>query len=109
MMIRKLWIILLAVTFVLGSVSTFWSKPALANTEEERKVCVCVAEPWSGGEWNKSTPPPSSDHNSNCSSADPAKLGDKLEGQRVRQRPQRSFWSRFQLFLLNIKLIFGGK
>ncbi len=44
---KKLWVILLILTFMLGSVSGFWSKPASANTGSERRVMLCAAEPWS--------------------------------------------------------------
>ena len=46
MMIRKLWIVLLVLTLMLGSAGTFWSKSALANTGKERRVMLCTAEPW---------------------------------------------------------------
>ncbi len=49
-MIRKLWVVLLVLAFLLGSISGFWLKPTLANTGEERKVMLCVAEPW-GSIW----------------------------------------------------------
>jgi len=105
---RRFCIVLLVLTFVLGSVSGFWSKPALANTGEERKVCVCTAWPWSDG-WNKATPPPSSDQNPVNSSTNPVQSGDKIEPQRVQQKPQKSFWSRLQFLLFNLTLVFGGK
>ena len=46
-MIRKFWVGLLILTFMLGSLNIFWSKPAQANnTEEKRRECVCAAWPW---------------------------------------------------------------
>jgi len=108
MMNKRLWVGLLVLTFMLGSVSGFWSKPASANTGEERKVCVCAAEPWHGG-WNKATPPPTPDPKFTYSSANSARPGDKVEPQRVQQKPQKSFWSRLQFFLFNLNLLFGSK
>jgi hypothetical protein len=43
---KKLLVGLLVLAFVLGPVSGFWSRPVLANTEEERKVYHCAAWPW---------------------------------------------------------------
>ena len=43
---KKLLLGLLILAFVLGPVSGFWSRPVLANTEEELKVDHCVAWPW---------------------------------------------------------------
>jgi len=105
---KKICVVLLVLTIMLGSVSIFWSKPAQANTGAERRVMLC-AEPWHGGEWNKVTPPPPPDPNSTYSSANSARPGDKLEPQRVQQKPQKSLWSRVQFFLFNLKLLFGSK
>jgi len=43
---KKSFVVLLLLAFVLGPVSGFWSRPVLANTGEERKVMLCIAEPW---------------------------------------------------------------
>jgi len=106
---RRFWVVLLLLAFLLGSGSGFWSKPAWANSEEERKVCVCAAWPWNEGDWNTVTPPPTSNQNSTYSTANSARLGDKVEPQRVQQKPQQSFWSRIGHFLFNLKLPFGDK
>jgi len=42
---KKLWVVVLVLTFMLGSMSSFWSKPAQANTGP--KILLCTAEPWS--------------------------------------------------------------
>ena len=43
---KKLLVVLLVLAFVLGSGSGFWSKPAVAHTGKERRVMLCIAEPW---------------------------------------------------------------
>jgi hypothetical protein len=108
---KKLWVVLLVLTFMLGSMSSFWSKPAQANTEEKRRECVCAAWPWHDGGWDKVTPPPNSDQNPANSSTNSTRFssGDKPEAQKVRQKSERSLWSHFRLFLLNLRLLFGGK
>jgi len=108
-MTKKLWIVLLILTFVLGSLNIFWSKPAQANTGEERRVMRCTAEPWDDGGWNKVTPPPNSDQNPANSLTNPVQSVDKPELQKVRQKSERSLWFHFQLFLLNLRLLLGGK
>jgi len=108
-MSKKFWVGLLILTFVLGSLNLFWSKPAQANTEEKRRDCVCAAEPWHEGEWNKATPPTGSDQNQAYSSANSVKPRDKVDPRKVQQKPQRSFWSGVQFFLYNLKLLSGGK
>ncbi len=45
-MIRKLWVGLLVLVIVVGLASSFWLKPAQANTGDERRVMLCAAEPW---------------------------------------------------------------
>jgi len=106
---KKLWVVLLVLTFMLGSMSSFWSKPAQANTGP--KILLCTAEPWSDGGWNKVTPPPNSDQNPANSSTNSTRFSseDKPEPQKVRQKSERSLWSHFRLFLLNLRLLFGGK
>ena len=106
-MIRKLWVGLLFLVFILCCVSGFWSKPALAHTGP--KVMHCVAWPWHEGEWNKATPPTGSDQNQAYSSANSVKPRDKVDPRKVQQKPQRSFWSGVQFFLFNLKLLSGGK
>lgn len=56
---KKLWTVLLLLTFVLGSVSIFWSKPVLSEPETKRKVYLCVAEPW--GHIEDKVPSPTDD------------------------------------------------
>lgn len=56
-MSKKLWAVLLLLTLMLGSVSIFWSRPALANTRP--KVLLCTAEPW--GHIEDKTPHPTDD------------------------------------------------
>ena len=104
---KKLWVVLLVLTFMLGSTSSFWSKPTLANTGPN--VMHCTAWPWSDGGWNKATPPLNSDQNPANSLTNPVQSGDKPEPQKVRQESERSLWSHFRLFLLNLRLLFGGK
>jgi hypothetical protein len=87
---KKICVVLLVLTIMLGSVSIFWSKPAQANTGAERRVMLC-AEPWHGGEWNKVTPPPSSDQNPVNSSTNSVRPEDKPELPRFQQKPQKSF------------------
>jgi len=41
---RKIWIGLLVLVVLLGPISSFWVKPAQANTGSER--LLCAAEPW---------------------------------------------------------------
>jgi len=53
---RKLWVGLLVLTFMLGSVSGFWSKPASANTGSER--LLCAAEPWNNDLCQSGNPSP---------------------------------------------------
>jgi len=108
-MSKKFWVGLLILTFVLGSLNLFWSKPAQANTEEKRRECVCAAEPWHDWEWNKATPPPSSDQNPANSSTNSVKSGNKPELPRFQQKPQRSLCSRLQLLLFNLRLFLGSK
>jgi len=103
---KKLRVVLLLLTFMLGSVGFLGPKRALCNTGPD--VALCAAEPWSGG-WNKATPPPPPDPNSTYSSANSDRPGDKVEPQRVQQKPQKSFWSRLQFFLFNLNLLFGSK
>ena len=44
---RRLWIVLLLLTVMLGSSGIFWLKPALSNTESSvDEVEECPAEPW---------------------------------------------------------------
>jgi len=45
-MMRKLWVVLLVLIFIVGSVGGFWSRPVSANTGSERRVMLCAAEPW---------------------------------------------------------------
>jgi hypothetical protein len=106
---RKLLVVLLVLGFMLGFVSGFWSKPAQASTEEKRRECVCAAEPWSDEDWNKPTPPPSSDQNPANSSTSSVKSGNKPELPRFQQKPQRSLCSRLQLLLFNLRLFLGSK
>jgi len=106
-MMRKLWVGLLVLAFVLGPVSSFWSKPASANTGEER--LLCAAWPWSDGGWNKVAPPPPSGPNSTYSSVNSTNSGVMVEPQKVQWKPQKTFWTRVQLFLFNLKLLLGGK
>jgi len=108
-MIKKLCVVLLVLIILLGPVGGFWSKPARANTGSERRVMLCAAWPWEDGGWSSATSPSSSDSDSTYSSANPTKPGDKVEPQRVQQKPQKSFWSRLQFFLFNLKLLFGSK
>jgi len=106
---KKLLVGLLVLTFVLGPVSGFWSRSVLANTEEERKVYHCVAEPWNDEEWNKAIPPPGSDQNPTNSPANSVRPGEKPEPQKAQQKPQKSPWSQFRLFLFDLKALFGGR
>ncbi len=110
-MIKRLWIVLPVLTFMLGSVSTFWSKPALANTGAEGRVMHCAAWPWHDGGWDKVTPPPNSDQNPANLSTNSTRFrsGDKPEPQKLRQKSERLLWSHVQLFLLNLRLLFGDK
>lgn len=55
---RRLLVVLLVLTFVLGSVSSFWSKPASANTGEERRVMLCAAWPWNNDLCQSGNPSP---------------------------------------------------
>lgn len=110
-MIKRLWIVLLVLTFMLGSVSSFWSKPGLANTGEERRVMLCAAEPWNDW-WDKATPPsPPPVQNSTYSPTYPTKIESKprIERQKTQQKPQRSFWFSFQFLLSHFKLVFNAK
>ena len=102
---RKIWIGLLVLVALLGPISSFSVKPAQANTGDERRVMLCAAWPWHDEGWNKVTPPPSSDQDSTYS------LTNSIQSkpQNLQQRPQRSFWSRLQFFLFNLKLLFEGK
>jgi len=102
-MMRKLWVGLLVLAFVLGPVSGFWSKPVVAHTEDRR--LLCAAWPWSDEDWNKATPPPTSNQDSTYSSTNPV----QPKPQNLRQKPKKSSWSRLQLFLFNLKLLFGSK
>ncbi len=105
---RKLWVVLLVLTFMLGSLSGLWLKPAQANTGEERRVMLCVAEPWHGGEWNKVSAP-GSNQNPTDSSADPARSGDRAGRQKVQHKPQGLLWSQVRFFLFNLRLLIGSK
>ncbi len=55
---KKLWVVLLVLSFILGSVSGFWSKPAQANTGDERRVMLCAAEPWNNDFYQSGNPTP---------------------------------------------------
>ena len=57
-MSRKFWVGWLILTFMLGSLNIFWSKPAQANTEEKRRECVCAAEPWHNDFFHSGNPTP---------------------------------------------------
>ena len=106
---NKVLVFLLVLTFMLGPVSWFWSKPAVANTGAERRVMLCTAEPWNDEEWNTVTPHPGSNQNSANSSANSARPADKPEPQKAQQKPQKSSWSQFRLFLFDLKALFGGR
>ncbi len=103
-MVKKLLVGLLILVIVLGPVGGFWAKPTSANTGP--KILLCTAEPWHDEEWNKATPPPSSDQDSTYSF-----LSNSIQPkpQNLRQKPQKSFWLRLQFFLFNLKLLFEGK
>jgi len=105
---KKTLVGLLVLAFVLGPVSGFWSRPVLANTGEELKVYHCAAWPWDDGDWNTVTPPPTPDSNSTYSLANPTRSGDKPQLRKAQQKPQKSFWSQFGLFLFDLKALFGG-
>lgn len=54
---RRLWIVLLLFTVMLGSSGIFWSKPALSNTESSvDEVEECPAEPWDDDFYQSSSP-----------------------------------------------------
>jgi len=55
-MMRKLWVVLLVLTIMLGPVSGFWSKPAQANTGP--KISLCAAEPWDNDFCQSGNPSP---------------------------------------------------
>ncbi len=55
---RKIWVGLLVLAFMLGSVSGFWSKPVVANTGSERRVMLCAAEPWHNDLYQSGNPTP---------------------------------------------------
>jgi len=106
---RKLWVGLLVLIILLGPVSSFWSKPATANTGSERRVMLCAAEPWHDEDWNKAIPPPPSGPDSTYSSVNSTNPGAMVEPRKVEQRAQRSLWSRLQFFLFNLRLLLGSK
>jgi len=106
---KKLLVVLLVLTFVLGSVSVFWSKPVSASTGEERRVMLCAAWPWSDEDWNTVTPPPSSDQDSTYSPTNSAGSGDMPKPQKVQQKCEKPFWSRVRFFLFNLRVLFRGK
>jgi len=53
---KKLWVVLLVLTFMLGSMSSFWSKSAQANTGP--KILLCTAEPWHNDFYHSGNPTP---------------------------------------------------
>jgi len=106
-MVKKLLVGLLVLVIVFGMGSSFWARPAQANTGSER--LLCAAEPWDDWEWNKASPPSPSGSDSTYSSVNSTNPGVMVEPQKVQQKPQKSFWSQLQFFLFNLKLLLGGK
>jgi len=103
---KKTLVVLLLLALMLGSISIFQSTQVFSHTGP--KIYHCVAEPWNDGEWNKATPPPGSDQNPTNSPANSARPGEKPEPQKAQQKPQKSSWSQFGLFLFDLKALFGG-
>ncbi len=107
-MVKKFSVGLLVLVVLLGPISSFWVKPAQANTGDERRVMLCAAWPWEDGGWSMATPP-GSDQNPATSPTNSVRSAGKPELQKVQRKPQKSFWSRFQFFLFNLGLPFGDK
>ncbi len=108
-MIRRLLVGLLVLVIVVGLASSFWSRRAVANTGSERRVMLCVAEPWNEGDWNSATSHPPSDQTLSHPSAKNANSEHIFELQKPKQKPSHSPWFLVKVLLFNLKLLLGGK